>query len=206
MTAHWFAALNPALPPITALRRFLREAGRVETLRHVSRVAVTARRLARRFDLSIEQSDVACVAHDLAAVVPARDIITCAEQLGLALTAADRAAPQVLHGPVAAEIIRVRLNVKDEAVLDAVRYHTTLRAGAAPLEQLVFIADKIDYDPTTRHTGFHPPLMEAVRAHVPLPALCWIYIEWAVREGPELGWMLHPHLLAAYAELKQMGK
>jgi predicted HD superfamily hydrolase involved in NAD metabolism len=199
---HWFDSLTPTPEPIPAIRRFLLNAGRADTLRHVSRVAVVGRKLARRFGLSLAQSDLACVAHDMAAVVPAREIIICAEQLGAPLAAADRAIPQIAHGPVAAAVLRARLGVRDEDVLNAVRYHSTLRAGASPLEQLVFIADKIEHDPTARHVGFHPPLMEAARANASLPELCFVYLEWAVREGPGLGWNVHPHLAEAYSEIQ----
>lgn len=197
----WFSSLSATSQPIPILRRFLRNAGRADTLRHVSRVAAAGRKLARRFGLSMAQSDLACVAHDLAAVVPQREIINCAQELGVPLSEADRAIPQVLHGPVAAAVLQQRLNIQDHEVLNAVRYHTTLRAGASPLEQLVFIVDKIELDPTTQHTGFHPALREAVRTNAILPDLCLIYLDWAVREGPGLGWWLHPNLLAAYAEL-----
>lgn len=197
----WFDSLSLTPPPIPGIRRFLLNAGRADTVRHVSRVAVAGRKLARRFGLSIAQSDLACVAHDLAAVVPQCEIVHCAEQLGVSLTEADRAIPQVVHGPVAAAVLRQRLQIEEEAVLNAVRYHTTLRAGASPLEQLVFIADKIEHDPTAHYVGFHPRLISAVRAKAALPDLCLIYLDWAVREGPGLGWRLHPHLLEAYAAL-----
>jgi predicted HD superfamily hydrolase involved in NAD metabolism len=197
----YFNTLASTGQPLADVRRFLREARRLDTLRHVTRVAAVGRRLARRFQLSLAQSDLACTAHDLAAVVPARSIVDAAEDLGLDLTPADYAIPQVVHGPVAAAVLNQALQVDDQAVLDAVAYHTTLRAGAAPLEQLVFIADKLAYDPTTPAVGFHPRLMEA-RDTASLPELCWNYLDWAVREGPRLGWRLHPNLVAAEAELR----
>jgi len=188
--------------PLTDVRRFLRAVGRLDTLKHAAQVATVARRLAWRFGVSIEKSDLACTAHDMAGVVPLREIVEVAESLGVPLSDADHAIPQVVHGPVAAAVLRGFLCVDDDDVLSAVRYHTTLRAGASPLEQLVFIADKIGLDPTTRYTGFHPALM-AARDTASLPELCFIYLDWAVREGPGLGWRLHPNLAAAWEELKQ---
>jgi predicted HD superfamily hydrolase involved in NAD metabolism len=196
-----FALLRSTGQPLADIRRFLRAAGRSDTLRHVSRVAAVGRRLARRLQLSLDQSDLACTAHDLAAVVPLRAIVAAAESLGLPLTEADRAIPQVLHGPVAAAVLRQALGVREQAVLDAVAYHTTLRAGAGPLEQFVFVADKLAYDPTTPATGYHARL-QAARDDADLPVLCWLYLDWAVREGPRLGWRLHPHLVAAEAALR----
>ncbi len=198
----WFDQLASTGQPVKDVRRFLQAVGRLDTLRHVSHVAAMGRQLARRFSLSLAQSDLTCIAHDLAAVVPAREILGVVERLGVPLSDADRAIPQVIHGPVAAAVLREKLGVADEEVLNAVRYHTTLRAGASPLEQLTFIADKFAYDPTTPDMSFHPALVGAWQAGAGLPELCFIYLDWAVRVGPRLGWRLHPHLLAAHTELK----
>jgi len=169
-------------------------------LRHVSRVAAAARRLARRYGVPLAPVDLAACAHDLAAVVPLREIIPTAEALGVELGGADRLIPQVVHGAVAAAVLRQALGVSDAGVLNAVTYHSTLRADASDLECLVFIADKIAYDPTATALGYHAALV-AVRDTAPLRTLCWIYLDWAMRAGPGLGWRLHPHLLAAHAEL-----
>ncbi len=194
-----FATLVNTGDPVRDVRRFLRRAGRLDTLRHAAQVNAAARRLVRRLfpGMALGPVDLACTAHDLAVVVPGREIVAVAEAWGVALSAADRAIPQVVHGPVAAAVLAQRLGVTDQAVLGAVRAHTTLRAGASALEQVVFIADKIAHDPTARHTGFHAALW-AARDTAPLPALCWIYLDWAVREGPGLGWTLHPDLVAAW--------
>lgn len=188
------------------MRQFLRVMGRIDTLRHVGRVTCAARPLARRFGIPLAQSDLACTAHDLAAVVPLREILSVAHALGVPLSDADRAIPQVVHGPVAEAVLRERLDVRDDDVLNAVRHHSTLRAGASPLELLVFIADKISPDPTARNLGFHPVLLDAQRRHASLPQLCLVYLDWAVRQGPRHGWRLHPNLVAAWEELRAAAK
>lgn len=200
-----FAGLETEGEPLQTVRRFLRQAGRLDTLKHAAQVNAAARRLAKRVwaqNWSIAAIDLACTAHDLAAVVPLRQILEVAEQLNVPLSDADRAIPQVVHGPVAAAMLAQKLGVADEAVLSAVRHHTTLRAHATALEQLVFIADKIAHDPTARHTGFHPALLAAQNT-ASLPDLCFIYyLDWAVNEGPRLGWQLHPNLVAAWEWLR----
>jgi predicted HD superfamily hydrolase involved in NAD metabolism len=196
----WFAELRATGDATGDVRRFLRAAGRLDTLRHVSRVAATARRLARRLGPPLASVTLAATAHDLAAVVPLRKIVTTADALGVPLTDADRAIPQVVHGAVAAAMLAQALGVHDADVLNAVTYHSTLRAGASDLECLIFIADKLAYDSTTTALGYHPALVAAWDTAT-LPALCWLYLDWAVRFGPGLGWRLHPHLLAAHAAL-----
>jgi HD superfamily phosphohydrolase YqeK len=216
-----FAGLETEGGPLQTVRRFLRQAGRLDTLKHSAQVNAAARKLKRRLWLEspspsgrppeggkddrgegeLYSIDLACTAHDLAAMVPLRQIIEVAEQFNVPLSDADRAIPQVVHGPVAAAVLAQKLGVTDENLLNAVRHHTTLRAHAPPLEQLVFIADKIAHDPTARHTGFHPALLAAQNT-ASLPELCFIYLDWAVKDGPRLGWQLHPNLVEAWKWLR----
>lgn len=200
-----FALLKNTGDPVRDVRRFLRAAGRLDTLRHAAQVNAIGRRLWKALTprpplpsgAGEWALDLACTAHDMAVVAPLSEIVAVAEALGVVLTDADRAIPPVVHGAVAAAVLEQRLGVTDAGVLDAVRYHTTLRAGASRLEQTVFIADKIALDPTARDTGFHAALLTA-RDTASLPELCLIYLDWAVREGPGLGWRLHPDLVGAW--------
>lgn len=201
MTADHFVLLQNTANPVQDVRHFLRQVGRLDTLKHVTQVRAAGRRLARRFEAPLPPVDLACLAHDLAAVVPQAEVAATAEAWGVALSASDRAIPAVIHGPLAAAVLERRLGVADADVLNAVRYHTTLRAGASPLEQLVFVADKIALDPTSRDTGFHAALLAAKDA-APLPELCLIYLDWVVTEAPSLGWQVHPNAQAAWEALR----
>ncbi len=196
MAGDYFALLQNTGDPVRDVRQFLRRAGRLDTLRHVTQVRAAGRRLARRLGLALPPVDLACLAHDLAAVVPRSALLQAAADWAVTLSEGDRAIPAVIHGPLAAAVLEQRLGVTDGDVLNAVRYHTTLRAGAAPLEQLVFIADKIALDPASRDTGFHAALLRA-KDEAPLPELCLIYLDWVVTEAPGLGWTVHPAARAA---------
>jgi len=52
-----------------------------------------------------------------------------------------REQPQLIHGFAAAEILG-RYGVRDKDIENAVRYHTTGRAGMSRLEKIVYLADK----------------------------------------------------------------
>ena len=52
--------------------------------------------------------------------------------------------PDLLHGPIAAEMIREDLGIEDEDILNAVRWHTTGRAGMSILEKIIYSADVIE--------------------------------------------------------------
>ena len=51
-----------------------------------------------------------------------------------------REQPQLIHGFAAAEILG-RYGVRDKDIENAVRYHTTGRAGMSRLEKIVYLAD-----------------------------------------------------------------
>src|SRR5699024_590998 len=55
-----------------------------------------------------------------------------------------RCGVEISHGPVAALIMRETFGIDDEAVLLAIKNHTTGRAQMTKTEKLVFIADYIE--------------------------------------------------------------
>ena len=63
----------------------------------------------------------------------------------------ERANPSLLHGPVAAVWAEKELGITDRSILDAIRYHTTGRAGMSRLEMVVYLADLIE--PGRRYPG-----------------------------------------------------
>ncbi|HNO66778.1 MAG TPA: hypothetical protein PKK39_10560, partial [Tepidiformaceae bacterium] len=89
-------------------------------LRHVQRVLVEALDLAERYDLDPERVELAVWGHDLFRSFPPADQLRLALECGLPLTAADRADPVLLHGPIAAVTLRERFGVSDEEALAAV--------------------------------------------------------------------------------------
>ena len=52
--------------------------------------------------------------------------------------------PKVAHAFTAAGYAEHRLYVDDPDILDAIRYHTTGRAGMSRLEKIIFLADGIE--------------------------------------------------------------
>jgi HD superfamily phosphohydrolase YqeK len=138
------------------------------------------------------------LAHDLAAVVPAAEMVALAEHMGLHVGGADRAIPLLLHGPIAAAALVGKLDVREQDLLDAVRYHSTLRAGASTLEKIVFLADKIAYDPASPHGGEYVP---ALRAAPSLDDAALVYLDFLLDNAWRYGWLLHPNAIAAYRDL-----
>jgi len=194
----YFAGLASSGDPVADLQRFYQAVGKLDTLAHVTAVGAEAVQLARRLGVDPSAAHLAALAHDLAAIVPVREMVTVAEQMGIDVREADREISTLLHGPIAAAALTTKLGVQDETVLNAVRYHSTLRAGASALEKIVFLADKIAYDPRSPHQGAYVPDLMAAQS---LEAACLVYLDFLLNNAWRYRWYLHPDAVAAYRDL-----
>jgi predicted HD superfamily hydrolase involved in NAD metabolism len=106
-----------------------------------------AAELAEKFQLSLEDCRRAAIAgllHDTAKLLSPSELYGYCDEHGLEVHEIDRQTPQTLHPFVGADMVRRLLHIEDAEVLDAIRYHTTGRAGMSRVEQIVYIADKIE--------------------------------------------------------------
>ncbi len=193
-----FAGLLPSGEPALDVKRFYLTVGHGRTLKHVIRVARVAQRLADCYGADAETAEFAALAHDLGVVVPDRDKLALARQMGIEVGTVEQRKPMLLHGPIAAAVLAEKLEVRDEDVLNAVRYHTTLRAGASKLEKIVFLADKIAFDPSADHGGVYLAKLEARPS---LDGKALVYLEFVLDQAGQPGWIVHPNAIAAYREL-----
>ncbi|MDP9456520.1 MAG: phosphohydrolase [Actinobacteria bacterium] len=111
---------------------------------HTIRVAETAERLAGLHGLDPAKARLAGLLHDLARETDGDTLLRTATENGVSIGDPEREKPMLLHGPVAAEVAESEFGVRDEAVLEAVRVHTTGAPGMGPLSLAVFVADKIE--------------------------------------------------------------
>ncbi|BAS28604.1 bis(5'-nucleosyl)-tetraphosphatase (symmetrical) YqeK [Limnochorda pilosa] len=159
---------------------------------HSLGVAGTARVMAARFGADREAAHVAGLLHDLAKPLSPEALLKEAERSGIVVDEVERANPMLLHGPLAAELVREELGIADEQVLDAIRYHTTGRARMGLLEMIVYTADLIE-------PGRSYPGVEALRklAGEDLAAACRAGLEQTLRYCLDRGWLIHPRSLEA---------
>jgi predicted HD superfamily hydrolase involved in NAD metabolism len=181
-------------PVEEALRRELERLPE-EVRAHTERVLDEALRLAARHGGRLRrQVRLAVLGHDLMRVTPREELLRLAGEMGHEPNEAERAEPLLLHGRVAAALLRERFGVDDTEVLNAVRYHTTGRAGMSDVEKVVFLADKTEPDELTHYPEWrevHDLAQDDLDAAM-LRAL-ELYLERARREG----WTVHPDVVAA---------
>lgn len=138
--AEYIACQELYKPPYTALMR-----GQMTRKRFIHSLGVmdTAIRLAKAHGASMQRAGVAGILHDCAKCLPLGQLKAIARRYQ-----ADRNkawdSNAMLHGPVGAQLARVKYKVKDQDVLNAIHWHTVGRAGMSRLELCVYVADAIE--------------------------------------------------------------
>lgn len=128
------------LPELSGVKKYLTD----ERWRHTVGVAVMAAENCSRFRAYEIDAITAAALHDCAKYL-SKD----AEQLKGFICPKDVPAP-VIHQYSGAYVAEHTFGVKDEAVLNAIRYHTSGRENMSGLEKLIFLCDLLeegrDYD------------------------------------------------------------
>jgi predicted HD superfamily hydrolase involved in NAD metabolism len=161
---------------------------------HILRVEEEALRLAALHNVEASRASMAALGHDLVRHLSGPELLQMASRYGLTPDAIEQAEPILVHGPVAARILVRDFGIDDTDVVEGVDCHTTARAGMAPLEQVLFVADKVE-----PHKLAREPLMAEVReaASSDLDAGVLRYLNWSIEQALRKGWLLHPKTLEA---------
>lgn len=112
-----------------------------KTVRHSISVAELMATVAADLGLDHERSVAAGLLHDLCKGMKGSELLDASRELGLRPTLMQISKPKLLHGPLAAEICRQKLGIRDNDVLEAIRWHTTGRPGLPALGLALYFAD-----------------------------------------------------------------
>ena len=122
------------LPELAGVKKYLTE----ERWRHTVGVVVTAAENSRRVRVCEIDAIYAAVLHD------------CAKFLGVdapelkGFKCPENVPPPVVHQFSGAYVAEHTFGVKDEAVLNAIRYHTSGRENMSGLDKLIFLSDLLE--------------------------------------------------------------
>ncbi|MCM3710827.1 bis(5'-nucleosyl)-tetraphosphatase (symmetrical) YqeK [Sporosarcina luteola] len=110
---------------------------------HVLRVTETAKELAGRFGVPACIAEQAALFHDIAKFMEPSEMRRLIEENGedVKLFSFHH---ELWHAAAGRIIAEQDFGVQDQDILNAIRYHTTGRAGMSDLEKLIYIADLIE--------------------------------------------------------------
>jgi predicted HD superfamily hydrolase involved in NAD metabolism len=115
-----------------------------DRLLHSISTADCSLKIARAYGVDPDRAYLAGVLHDIARELSTEQLLRRAKEEGIILRKEERARPFLLHGKVAALIAQEEMGIKDMGVLDAISFHVTGRRNWTRLEQVLYLADKIE--------------------------------------------------------------
>lgn len=178
---------NDITAQLAAIQREMasRPPGLVE---HVRQTAAEAVALGHYFDIDPERIELAAWSHDLFRHLTGPGLLTMAREVGIAVSADDEVSPVVLHGPIAAAVIRDRFGVTDDEVVEAVASHTLGLAEMTFLAKVILLADK--FEPGKRHRSANlRRIRRLARRDLDTALLCWS--DWSWVKARESGMAIH---------------
>lgn len=162
------------------VKRYLAEHGRPDLAAHVARVAANAREIGPTAGVSVDDAVTAAWLHDISQVMDGPAMLAMAEARGLPIAPEERQVPFLLHGPLSAVMAAERFGVTEAAVLNAIRCHTTLRARPTALDQVLFVADKLAWNPAD--APYVPALRAALATSLDHAVRWYMAYTWERRE------------------------
>ena len=160
---------------------------------HTQRVCSEAKSLARLFGLDFEPVEVAAAAHDICRAMNGKDLLSEAQRRRLPINEIEQHLPILLHGPLAAAIVRDEFGMTDKDLLQAIHWHSTGTPGMHPLAELIFLADKLDPMKKARY-----PFIDDVRECLikDYEKASFLFISEDIKRLVSSGQLLHPSSVA----------
>ncbi|MDR1073738.1 MAG: nicotinate (nicotinamide) nucleotide adenylyltransferase [Treponema sp.] len=111
---------------------------------HSRNTALLCYDLCARYRLDPLKGYLAGIVHDICKSFPEEELVRLARKDGEEMTKMERKKTSLLHARAGAMLLKERYHIQDEAVLEAVRCHTTGKENMGPLAKIVFMADKVE--------------------------------------------------------------
>ena len=165
---------------------------------HVLRVEAESLALAATHGVDEQRAVVSALGHDLVRHLKGAELLAIASRYGLTPDSIEAASPILVHGPVAARMLSRDYGFDDAEVLAGIDCHTTARAGMTPLEQVLFVADKVEPHKLAREAELAE--VKALAAE-DLRVAVLRYLDINLAKSIRRGWQVHPRSLEARNEL-----
>ncbi len=163
---------------------------------HSLNVADSARLLAQKYGCDEEKAYTSGLLHDVMKNATDEEQLQIISKAGMELTAEEKKNKKLWHAVAGTAFLKAELDIKDEEIINAVRYHTTARKNMSTLEKIIYVADFISADRN------YPGVDEVREAsQESLEKAMMIGLEFCIHEIVEKKQILHPDSVDAYNEI-----
>lgn len=132
---------SPDEPVIDMINKKLHYMLSPKRFEHTQGVANESVKLAKKHGADERKAYIAGLLHDCAKDYSGKDKLRMCEKLGIELDSIMINQSDLTHSFLGAVLAKDMFGIEDEDILNAVKYHTTGRAGMSDLEKIVYLAD-----------------------------------------------------------------
>lgn len=168
---------------------------------HSCNVAQEAVALAKRYGCDEQKAYVAGILHDITKELPREEQLQIFRDGGIILDDIQKNAPKLWHSISGSAYVRLYLGITDEDILNAIRYHTTGRAGMSLLEKIIYIADY-----TSKERDYNGADVMREKSRVSLEEAMMFSCQFTLQKLSSQEAAIHPDQLFCYNELVLKGK
>ncbi len=177
---------------IALLRQRLTE----KRFEHSLAVADEAVRLAKKYGADPEKARIAGLLHDVMKNETPENQLQLLAEFGILLDTLEQRNHKLLHSISGAVYIEKVLGIQDPDIVQAVRYHTTGRAGMSLLEKVIYLADFTSADRD------YPDVDEMRRrVDISMESAMLYALTYTIKKMVKKGSAIHPNTLFAYNEV-----
>lgn len=167
---------------------------------HSLAVAKEAERLAEIHGVDADKAYLAGLLHDVTKNTSEEEHLKIFDTFGIILTNVEFNAKKLWHAISGAAFIKYVLLIDDEEIIDAVRYHTTAKAGMSLFSKILYLADYTsldrDYDDVDVIRGILDKSLDEAFLYA---------LRYSITELADSGRALHPDTVEAYNEVVLKG-
>ena len=172
------------------IKEYVKNSMSEKRFKHVLGVVETAIMLAKRHSVNVDDATRAALLHDVVKeqnLEEAKQILHDKNELGYL-----EYSSKIWHAPLGGYVASEVFGIENEAIINAIRFHTTGREGMSDLEKVLFVADYTE--PNRTFAG-----AIAVREFWDdLDRAIFEIAKQKIEKNSKLGGKLHPDTLATY--------
>jgi len=111
---------------------------------HTIRVCEIAIELAKLYDENIEDATIAALLHDYSKYLDKKQYMEIIKKNNLEIDSVIEEELGLAHGLISEYFAKEKYKIKNENILNAIRYHTFGRSKMSKLEKIIYLADYIE--------------------------------------------------------------
>jgi len=155
-------SIPPPLNDLQFVKNWVQSKVSAKRFGHIAGVAQTAKQLAQKFSNDEELAYLAELAgwlHDACKETKDYLLVEQAKEYGLKLNPIEETNGHLLHGPVAAQLLKKEFGFEHKETLNAIAEHTLGALNMSLLSKIVFLADAIE---PGRPADYADPIRQAI--------------------------------------------